>query len=123
MGATIDRLSAAFPFGPTSVKENDDFTAIISPHFPDRLRAWSLCELYYGQFAWSVEPVKRDELINEFLAPTYKQLSDGASYVLRPHRCAVLFCVFAIGAWVDITVEHCKSFSAGANHMTLTDDE
>ncbi|KAH8830893.1 hypothetical protein DL96DRAFT_1594737, partial [Flagelloscypha sp. PMI_526] len=102
----LRRLSSQFPFALDYQKGS--LTSILQ-YFPERLKAWSLCELYTEQFAWSYTPVLREELIDEFFAPTYRALEiirqspQEAETLLRPHHCAVLFLVFAIGTWVDLT--------------------
>ncbi|KAH8827586.1 hypothetical protein DL96DRAFT_1463730 [Flagelloscypha sp. PMI_526] len=91
--------------------DNHSLLHEVISQFPERLRASSLCESYAGQFAWSFAPVLREELIDDFLAPTYKLLEAIKEFperlrnVLRPHRCAVLFLVFALGTWVDLTLD------------------
>jgi hypothetical protein len=75
------------------------------------MRAWALCETYFEQFAWSFSPLRRDELVDEYMSPVYKFLKEGSSEdppaSITPHKCAVLFIVFCIGSWVDLTLEDC----------------
>ncbi|KAH8830894.1 hypothetical protein DL96DRAFT_1707686 [Flagelloscypha sp. PMI_526] len=101
------RLSSQFPIN-LGIDGSSSLSSVIR-HFPGRLKASSLCELYTEQYAWSCTPVLRDELMDEFLVPTYKILeaindpADTPTTALHPHRCAVLFLVFALGSWVDLT--------------------
>ncbi|KAH8829155.1 hypothetical protein DL96DRAFT_1554758 [Flagelloscypha sp. PMI_526] len=61
------------------------------------------------QFAWASAALLREELIDDYFAPIYKLLEtlngglDITHAAIRPHRCAVLLLVFALGAWVDLT--------------------
>ncbi|KAH8829156.1 hypothetical protein DL96DRAFT_1814425 [Flagelloscypha sp. PMI_526] len=101
------RLSSQFPID-LNLDTDSLFLSVIR-QLPERMRAWSLCELYTEQFAWASTPVLREELIDDFLTPIYKILetfdetSDVTRTVIRPHRCAVLLLVFTLGAWVDLT--------------------
>jgi hypothetical protein len=85
------------------------------------MRAWTLCENYYEQFAWSFSPLRRDELVDEYITPIYKGLKDGNSSPssVTPHKCAVLFIVFSIGTWVDLTLKECIGFSFLKNAFSL----
>ncbi|KAH8830870.1 hypothetical protein DL96DRAFT_1707664 [Flagelloscypha sp. PMI_526] len=86
------RLSSQFPID-LGIDGSSSLSSVIR-HFPGRLKASSLCELYTEQFAWSWTPVLRDELIDEFLVPTYKTLeamkntAGTPTTALHPHRCA-----------------------------------
>lgn len=113
MTADLARLSNSFPFGEPFF-DWESFLDILIPHFPERLRGWSLCETYFEQFAWSFCPIRRDELIDEYMTPIYNAIQEHTSgnhesAALTPHKCAVLFIVFCIGSWVDLTSEDCSS--------------
>ncbi|KAH8829154.1 fungal-specific transcription factor domain-containing protein [Flagelloscypha sp. PMI_526] len=101
------RLSSQFPIDLGLDTEN--LLLSVVRHFPKRMRAWSLCELYTEQFAWGNSALLREELIDDFLAPIYKTLEkldealDMTHTSIRPHRCAVLLLIFALGTWVDLT--------------------
>lgn len=83
-------------------------------HLPPQPRAWSLYETYAEHASWIFGPVKRDEIIDEILSPIYKAIKEkqtsGSSTIelISPHKAAVLFFVFALGALVDLTVEPCE---------------
>ncbi len=87
-------------------------------YLPEQPRAWALCETYLEQAAWTFRPVKRDEIINDILAPTYRALKakqiegDSETHTVSPHKLAVLFLIFALGTLVDLTIEPCQSFFA-----------
>ena len=117
------RLSSQFPID-LDLDTNTLFLSVIR-QFPERLRAWSLCELYTEQFAWGNSALLRDELIDDFLAPIYtiletlNEATDFTHAFLRPHRCAVLLLVFALGAWVDLTQDKCKGPSPRPRQLDL----
>jgi hypothetical protein len=101
-----------FPFG----VEDTTGTALemISDHLPSQLRAWSLYEAYIEHASSVFCPLKRDEMIDDFLSPIYKSVKEkqgsGSSAIqsISPHRLAVLFLIFGLGALVDLTLEPCK---------------
>ncbi|KAH8834707.1 fungal-specific transcription factor domain-containing protein [Flagelloscypha sp. PMI_526] len=101
------QLSSQFPID-LELDTDSLFLSVIR-QLPKRLRASSLCELYTEQFAWASAALLREELIDDYFAPIYKILEtvdEGPGItraILRPHRCAVLLLVFALGAWVDLT--------------------
>ncbi|KAH8830763.1 fungal-specific transcription factor domain-containing protein [Flagelloscypha sp. PMI_526] len=117
----VARLSNAFPFG-ESFFDGDAFFHLLRPHFPEQMRAWALCETYFEQFAWSFSPLRRDELVDEYMSPVYKFLKEGSSEdppaSITPHKCAVLFIVFCIGSWVDLTLEDYISEADKYYHLT-----
>lgn len=84
-------------------------------HLPSQPRAWSLCETYMEQASWAFRPIKRDEIIDDILTPTYKALKERratgslGAHNVSSHKLAVLFIVFALGALVDLTLEPCES--------------
>ncbi|EAU84699.2 hypothetical protein CC1G_00218 [Coprinopsis cinerea okayama7 len=86
---------------------------ILFDHLPEQPRAWALCETYLEQAAWASKPIKRDEVIEDILSPTYKALktrhsSDAPVASFSPHKLSVLYMIFAIGALVDLTLEPCS---------------
>jgi hypothetical protein len=116
----LTKLADAFPFGST-VLSDEKYCAIVFNQLPDRLRASSLCELYYEQYAFSQQPLKRDELIDDYFTPVYKYRDatklnpdthlKPAEFGLTPHMVSVLFAIFAIGTCVDLTNENCKTLA------------
>lgn len=113
----ISRLSHAFPFGTEGNAEKA--MDLLFNYLPSQPRAWSLCETYMEHAAWSFRPIKRDEMIDEILSPTYKALkgrqaggeNENALHTVSSHKLAVLFLVFALGALVDLTLEPCESMN------------
>lgn len=73
---------------------------------PPITRAWSLCEAYYEYSAF-FRPVKRDEFVDHFMTPLYAALRENAepgSIAERmPHKLAVVYLLFAMGALMDLT--------------------
>lgn len=92
-------------------------------HLPPQPRAWSLYETYAEHASWIFGPVKRDEIIDEILSPIYKAIKEkqtsGSSTIelISPHKAAVLFFVFALGALVDLTVEPYNAESETYYHL------
>ncbi|KXN83717.1 hypothetical protein AN958_00859 [Leucoagaricus sp. SymC.cos] len=104
----ISQLSAIFPFGAET--SSDAVLDKLFSYLPEQPRAWALCETYLQQAAWSFNPIKRDELINDILAPTYRALkarqagqSTGFPNI-SSHKLAVLYLIFALGTLVDLTL-------------------
>ncbi|KAH8814680.1 hypothetical protein DL96DRAFT_1471924 [Flagelloscypha sp. PMI_526] len=91
----------------------DSFVSFILTNLPERVRASSLCEIFYERYAIYCIPIQREELIQDYLSPMYKYLEDSRinqrlpipSTTFRPHRCAVPFFVFALAAWLDLSQE------------------
>jgi hypothetical protein len=111
VSAEITGLSR-FPFGfeePTRAR-----LELILGYLPPQPRAWSLYETYMEHSSWIFRPLKRDEMIDEILSPIYKYMKDkqtfGSSAIesISPHKLAVLFLVFTLGALLDLTLEPCK---------------
>jgi hypothetical protein len=111
VSAEITKLSK-FPFG--AEETTGASLDIILNHLPPQPRAWSLYETYVEHASWLFGPVKRDEMIDDILSPIYNATKEkqtcGSSAVksISPHKAAVLFFVFALGALVDLTLEPCK---------------
>jgi hypothetical protein len=111
VSAEITGLSK-FPFGaeePTGVTLD-----LLLNYLPPQPRAWSLYETYMEHASWIFRPLKRDEMIDEILSPIYKAVKErqtsGSSAIesISPHKLAVLFLVFTLGALVDLTLEPCR---------------
>ncbi|KAJ7499017.1 fungal-specific transcription factor domain-containing protein [Mycena latifolia] len=111
LSVDIARLSNSFPFsagGPPGRA-----LEILFDYLPEQPRAWSLCETYMEQCAWQFRPIHREEIIDDFLTPIYKSLRERKNWnseadfphTISPHRIAVLFMLFALGALVDLTLE------------------
>ncbi|KAJ7667924.1 fungal-specific transcription factor domain-containing protein [Mycena polygramma] len=111
LSVEIARLSNSFPFsagGPPGRALDLLFDSL-----PDQPRAWSLCETYLEQCAWQFRPITREEMIDDFLTPIYKSWREKRAWnnetdfphTISPHRMAVLFMFFALGALVDLTLE------------------
>ncbi|KAJ7129786.1 fungal-specific transcription factor domain-containing protein [Mycena epipterygia] len=111
LSVEIARLSNSFPFsagGPPGRALD-----LLFDYLPEQPRAWSLCETYMEQCAWQFRPINRDEIIDDFLTPIYKSLRERKNWnseadfphTISPHRMAVLFMLFALGALVDLTLE------------------
>ncbi|KAJ6599161.1 fungal-specific transcription factor domain-containing protein [Mycena vulgaris] len=111
LSVEIARLSNSFPFsagGPPGRALD-----LLFDYLPEQPRAWSLCETYMEQCSWQFRPLNREEIIDEFLTPIYKSLRERKNWksendfphTILPHRIAVLFMLFALGALVDLTLE------------------
>ncbi|KAH8825491.1 hypothetical protein DL96DRAFT_115096 [Flagelloscypha sp. PMI_526] len=89
----------------------ESFVSTILNDLPERTRAWSLCETFYKTTPTYYMPIQEEELLHSYLCPVYKHLQDSRaiqdlplpSTSFRPHRCATIFFVFAIAAWLDVT--------------------
>lgn len=83
---------------PTSVEE-------LMNKLPPYERAWALCEAYVEHTTWLSRPIKRDELIEDFITPIYKAKHKDLD-ALQPkyHALAALFLLFAIAALFDLTL-------------------
>ena len=120
VSAEITQFSG-FPFGTERVS-----LALILNYLPSQPRAWSLYETYLEHASWVFRPLKREEMIDEILSPVYKAMKDrqtsGSNAIesISPHKLAVLFLVFTLGALVDLTLEPCKfSHCLSRNQRTL----
>ena len=103
---------SGFPFG--TGESTEVSLHLILSHLPSQQRAWGLYEAYVEHAACMFRPLKRDEMVDEILSPVYKAMKDGqtsgsqAFESISPHKLAILFLVFALGALVDLTLEPCK---------------
>ncbi|TEB30149.1 hypothetical protein FA13DRAFT_1733962 [Coprinellus micaceus] len=104
----IARMIASFPFD-----SNGNFEKAVNLLFdrlPPQTRASSLCETYLEQAAWSFRPVKRDEIMEEIISPIYKAVRERTASGtpiawFSPHKLAVAYLIFGLGALVDLTLE------------------
>ncbi|KAH8836171.1 hypothetical protein DL96DRAFT_1809905 [Flagelloscypha sp. PMI_526] len=109
LDSTLERLTTQIPLG--SPFNLESFVPSILKDLPERMRAWSLCEIFYANYTVYSIPVQQEELEQVYLSPIYKYLEDSRtnqdiplpSTTFRPHRCAVIFFIFAIAAWLDVT--------------------
>jgi hypothetical protein len=117
LSVEIARLSNSFPFsagGPPGRALD-----LLFEYLPEQPRAWSLCETYMEHCSWQFRPINREEIIDDFLTPIYKSLREKRNWnedtdfphTISPHRMAVLFMLFGLGALVDLTLDPRKSFS------------
>lgn len=111
VSAEITGLSR-FPF---AIEESTGVTLeLILNHLPPQPRAWSLYETYMEHASWIFQPLRREEMIDEILSPVYKAMKDkqtnspSAIESISPHKLAVLFLIFTLGALVDLTLDPCK---------------
>jgi hypothetical protein len=96
------------------------FAARIISDLPERKRASSLCENFYEQYTFFSMPIPREELNQAYISPIYNFLDESRInpsiplplLIFRPHRCAVIFFTFALGAWLDLAQEHCTLYSS-----------
>ncbi|KAH8831742.1 fungal-specific transcription factor domain-containing protein [Flagelloscypha sp. PMI_526] len=108
------------------------FVSTILRDLPEKMRAWSLCEIFYEHYTVYTVPIQREELIQAYLSPMYKYLEDSRAdrstpfslATFRPHRCAATFLAFAVGAWLDLTnesywVEADKYFQIGLSCLSM----
>lgn len=106
----VAHLSNSFPFGTGGTWNTEKSLDIIYSLLPCQPRAWTLVETYMEHASWLFRPIKREELINDILSPVYKYLKErqdpisDASHYVSPHKLAVLFMIFALGALVDLTL-------------------
>ncbi|KAJ7047468.1 fungal-specific transcription factor domain-containing protein [Mycena alexandri] len=111
LNVEIARLSNSFPFSAGGAPGRS--LDMLFEYLPEQPRAWSLCETYMEQCAWQFRPINREEMIDDFLSPIYKSLRDRKNWnseadfphTVSPHKIAVLFMLFALGALVDLTLE------------------
>ncbi|KAJ6515991.1 hypothetical protein C8R45DRAFT_958312 [Mycena sanguinolenta] len=111
LSVEIARLSNSFPFsagGPPGRALD-----LLFDYLPEQPRAWALCETYLEQCSWQFRPVAREEIVDDFITPVYKSLRERRNWnseaefphTISPHRIAVLFMFFSLGALVDLTLE------------------
>ncbi|KAH8813826.1 fungal-specific transcription factor domain-containing protein [Flagelloscypha sp. PMI_526] len=112
LGNTLESFSTKTPLSSTLNMES--FVSTILNDLPERIRAWSLCETFYKHYPMYTLPIPQEELIQVYLSPIYNYLESSRadrslpipSLTFRPHRCAIAFFAFALGAWLDLSQEH-----------------
>lgn len=95
-----------FPSGNETMQETT-MSALLA-NLPERLRAWSLCETYIEHAGWMFRPLLREEIVNDVLTPIYKLVQEATPdepASISPHKLAVLYLIFAMGALLDLTLE------------------
>jgi hypothetical protein len=95
-------LAQSFPFAPlgpvVAVQE------IVESHLPNWERALYLGEIYLDHSVWLFRGLGRTQLIEEMLPIFYKKQVPCSAEVedySGPHDLALIFAVFAIGAYID----------------------
>ncbi|KAH8831655.1 hypothetical protein DL96DRAFT_1494149 [Flagelloscypha sp. PMI_526] len=120
LDATLESLSPQFPFG--STLDMETLIASIITNLPVRMRAFSLCDIFYEHYTIYYVPIQREEFVQDYLLPIYQfidayqadQRTPFPSTSFRPHRCAVIYLAFAIATWLDMTTEQCIPFSSSS---------
>ncbi|KAH8825544.1 hypothetical protein DL96DRAFT_117321 [Flagelloscypha sp. PMI_526] len=110
----------------------ESFAFVILNDLPARTRAWSLCEIFYEHYPIFSMPIQEKDLMQSYLHPMYKYREESfpnhklppPSTSFRPHRCAIVFFVFAIAAWMDLTkkqywVEADRYFQIGLSCFSM----
>ncbi|KAH8825494.1 hypothetical protein DL96DRAFT_1734271 [Flagelloscypha sp. PMI_526] len=108
----LETLSALTPLG--CIPGTDYFVSTILNDLPEKRRAWSLCEIFFEHYPIYSMPIQENDLMQGYLLPMYKYLEDSRAIqnlslpltTFRPHRCATIFFIFSIAAWLDVTNEH-----------------
>lgn len=109
----LNRLSVMFPMGVGWAPDSPELEHAIEMLFsglPPTPRTWSLVETYMENASWMSQAIKREDLIEDYLTPIYnakKEREDPAvtnKPQISPHKLAVMFLVFAIGANADYTL-------------------
>ncbi|KIY71236.1 hypothetical protein CYLTODRAFT_140102 [Cylindrobasidium torrendii FP15055 ss-10] len=108
----VARLSSSFPFHLNGTVDVDAAFDLLLNELPEQPRAWSLCEAYLEHATWAFRPIRREEMITEIVKPVYGHAKDRADGLTRdarqavsPHKLAVAYMLFSIGALVDLTIE------------------
>ncbi|KAF7975573.1 hypothetical protein HWV62_9275 [Athelia sp. TMB] len=110
----INVLAAMFPMDLGSATDPQNFAKghdMLLSHLPSTPRAWSLLEAYMENASWVFQPLRREHLIADILTPIYNAKKERESTVpgkewtmISPHKFAVLFLIFALGANMDFTL-------------------
>lgn len=121
LAAEIARLSSSFPFN-DGIAATERTLDILYSYLPEQPRAWTLCETYLEHAAWAFRPLKRDEIIDEFLTPVYRHrkertLDPNIPHCVSAHKLAVLYLLFAIGALVDLTLPAYNTEARNYHHL------
>ncbi|KAL0582042.1 hypothetical protein V5O48_000100 [Marasmius crinis-equi] len=107
----ILQLSALFPLAREDAA--DQTLKVLYNHLPPRPRAWTLCETYLEHVSWMFSPIRREEIVDDVLTPIYRNLnqiqqnpgSDDSYSAISPHKLAVLYIIFSLGALTDLTLD------------------
>ncbi|KAF9263504.1 hypothetical protein L218DRAFT_927132 [Marasmius fiardii PR-910] len=104
----VIQLSSLFPI--TFDEDPERTLKLLYSQLPQRPRAWSLCETYLEHVSWQFSPIRRSEIVHDILTPIYRNLeqlrsSDELYTAISPHKLAVLFIIFSLGALADLTLE------------------
>lgn len=109
----LNNLAAIFPVGsrcPTTPEQFELAMVLLFSCLPSRARAWSLCETFLAQASWLFRLIQREELIQDVLNPIYLAKHERESpdtlitTEISPHKLSILYSVFALGGFVDLTV-------------------
>ncbi|KAL0949720.1 hypothetical protein HGRIS_009759 [Hohenbuehelia grisea] len=122
----IARLSNMFPFGAEGSWNVEEALDMLFSHLPSQPRAWALCETYLEQATLTCRPLQRSEIVDDILSPIYKHIKDRGSCTpvpsvpssISPHKLAVLFMIFALGALVDLTLTDFDVESENFYHLS-----
>lgn len=90
----------------TSDLEEENRVAELTSHLPGLDRATSLVECFYGNVAWLVCPIEREEIVQDILPVFYpgrRPLSPRLAQSAKAHELALLLIVLACGAAGDHT--------------------
>ncbi|KIL65922.1 hypothetical protein M378DRAFT_124945 [Amanita muscaria Koide BX008] len=118
----VAKLSNMFPLGETGAWDVPRTLNLLTSFLPARARASALCEVYLEQGCLTGRPIWRPELIHEVVTPIYqhyKKIKDpdfdntAIPHDVTPHKVAVLYLVFCLGALTDLTN---PAYSAEAHH-------
>ncbi|KAF7969994.1 hypothetical protein HWV62_25424 [Athelia sp. TMB] len=107
-------LAAMFPMGLGPATDSKMFAQahdMLLSYLPPTPRAWSLLESYMENASWVFQPLRREHLIEDILTPIYNAKKERENpipgkerTVISPHKIAVLFLVFGLGANMDFTL-------------------
>lgn len=115
MPDVLNELASMFPHSVGSNPKSQTYANAMDMLFaslPPTPCAWSLFEAYMENATWVFQPVRRENLIEDILTPIYnakKEREESAATPntwadISPHKLAVLYIIFAIGAVVDLTL-------------------
>lgn len=92
---------------------------------PPYHKATSLCEVYVQHLTWFFRPIKKQELMEDFILPIYKaKHGEQDAPPLKQHSVAVLFLLFACSALFDLALpphsdEAHKYYLLGKKALTM----
>lgn len=113
------QAGALWPFTPAYLS-TPAFVAQLVAQLPALERASTLIETYYAHIAWLRCPVDHAEVTSELIPLFYPRRAhsfENSSFIIsvalkHPHELAVIFALFALGAFVDLTQNSNNSESA-----------